>query len=464
MPAPPIRLPLSLSPDELAPLIGAWDRPALLESVGSGRWSILAARPRMEFVSSDGSSYWWESRNITIQKQSDPLPALAYLLDRFRLADSRDATDEEGPPFQGGMIGFLGYDLATRLERLPRRMGRDSGIPEIRFGLYDTFVVVDHQTQASELWAVNLLDEPREKVAARADRWKADLAALPLPRGLTQLSTPRPIMSRSDYLAAARKALDYIEAGDVYQINLSQRFQAEGPVDALDLYLHLKRASPAPFAAFFGWNGSAVVGASPETFYKTQGDRIVTRPIKGTRPRSADPDEDRRLERELEESIKDRAELTMIVDLERNDLGRVCRFGSVRVSEPVAVESFEQVHHLVGTVEGRLRPDVGPIDVVRAMFPGGSITGAPKIRAMEIIDELETHRRGVYTGAMGYWSRGGTSEFNIAIRTMTVEGNRVTYQVGGGIVADSTPEAEYAETLQKGLGLRRAIESCGGGR
>ncbi len=185
---------------------------------------------------------------------------------------------------------------------------------------------------------------------------------------------------------------------------------------------------------------------------------MVTRPIKGTRPRGADAAADQRLAAELTRSAKDRAELTMIVDLERNDLGRVCRYGTVRVIDPLTVESFAQVHHLVATVEGRLRDETGPVDMIRAVFPGSSITGAPKIRAMEIIDELEPARRGLYTGAIGYLGRGGSSGFNIAIRTMTVEGNRVSYQVGGGIVADSDPRGEYEETLHKGRGLRAVIE------
>ena len=185
----------------------------------------------------------------------------------------------------------------------------------------------------------------------------------------------------------------------------------------------------------------------------------MTRPIKGTRPRSSDPLEDARLVADLLASVKDRAELTMIIDLERNDLGRACRFGSVKVIDPWSVESFEQVHHLVATIEGRLAPGVGPVEVIRAVFPGGSITGAPKIRAMEIIDELEPCRRSLYTGAIGYLSLGGLAAFNIAIRTILVEGDRVSYQVGGGIVADSDPEAEYLETLDKAEGMRRAIEA-----
>ena len=200
------------------------------------------------------------------------------------------------------------------------------------------------------------------------------------------------------------------------------------------------------------------ISASPELFYETHGRSIVTRPIKGTRPRGETAAEDERLANELRTSAKDRAELTMIVDLERNDLGRVCEYGSVVVRSPLTLESFAQVHHLVATVAGTLRPNVGPTDIVRAVFPGGSITGAPKIRAMEIIDELEPTRRGVYTGAIGYYSRGGRSCFNIAIRTLTVEGEQVHYQVGGGIVADSDPEAEYLETLHKGRGMRQVLK------
>jgi para-aminobenzoate synthetase component 1 len=251
--------------------------------------------------------------------------------------------------------------------------------------------------------------------------------------------------------------LDFIAAGDVFQVNLSQRFVATGRPEPLDLYLRLKAASPAPFAAFLHWDDLAVVSASPELFYQTCGDILVTRPIKGTRPRGPAVDEDERLAAELRSSPKDRAELTMIVDLERNDLGRVCKYGSVAVVDPMKLESFAQVHHLVATVEGTIRPGAGPVDVVRAVFPGGSITGAPKIRAMEIIDELELNRRSLYTGAIGYFSRGGSSAFNIAIRTILVEGNRASFQVGGGIVADSDPEAEYEETLVKGRGMRAVL-------
>jgi para-aminobenzoate synthetase component 1 len=453
---------LDVPADRLAPVIGSWRDPALLESGPgfgkAGRWSILTARPRMTFEATGGH---WTMSGGPARGSRDPLRALAFLLRTYRLADPADEPDPDLPPFLGGFVGYLGYDVAPQIERLPRKAPRDSGLPDIRLALYDTAVTVDHATGAVELWAHDL---PGSTDALdRARDWRARLAK---PTTL-RLRQPRlgPLESNfteAGYLDAVRKALDYIAAGDVFQVNLSQRFSARGEVDALDLYLRLKGRSPAPFGAFLRWGEFAVVSASPEWFYQTRGDRIVTRPIKGTRPRGSTPEADARLAAELADSPKDRAELTMIVDLERNDLGRVCRYGTVRVTDPLTVESFAQVHHLVATVEGRLRSEVGPVDVVRAVFPGGSITGAPKIRAMQIIDELEPTRRGLYTGAIGYFSRGGTSAFNIAIRTALVEGGRASFQVGGGIVADSDPLAEYHETLHKGRGLREVLGGLGG--
>jgi para-aminobenzoate synthetase component 1 len=273
--------------------------------------------------------------------------------------------------------------------------------------------------------------EGRLAAERRCQRWsKAIDRTLRKPRPLAPGSglvlPPVSTFDRDSYLDTVRRVLEYIAAGDVFQVNLSQRFTARGAYDPLDLYLRLRSRSPAPFAALLRWGDMAVVSASPELFYQTRGDRIVTRPIKGTRPRGQSEEDDARLAAELAASAKDRAELTMIVDLERNDLGRVCRYGSVVVKDALRVESFAQVHHLVATVEGRLRPNVGPVDIVRAMFPGGSITGAPKIRAME------------------------------------VEGDRASYQVGGGIVADSDPESEYEETLAKGRALREVLEGQGG--
>jgi para-aminobenzoate synthetase component 1 len=466
VPPPLVRRVLEIPAERLAPLIATWPEPALLESGPgfgeSGRWSLLAARPRMVFEATEST---WSLRSDSGRRETragDPLEALRHWLDVHNLADPGDAPDPSLPPFQGGAIGFFGYDLAPALERLPRKAARDSRLPDLRFALYDTFVTIDHQTGAVELWAVDLLNEGARAVESRGREWRLALESAPLPK--VHRSRIGPIESnftRADYLATVGQALEYIAAGDIFQVNLSQRFSAFGHPEPLDLYLRLKRRSPAPFAAFLQWDDLAVVSASPEWFYQTRGDSIVTRPIKGTRPRGRNARDDARLADELWASPKDRAELTMIVDLERNDLGRICRYGTVRVIDPLTVETFAQVHHLVATIEGRIRPGAGPIDAVRALFPGGSITGAPKIRAMEIIDELEPTRRSAYTGAVGYYSRGGSSGFNIAIRTLLVEGDRVSYQVGGGIVADSDPEAEYRETLQKGRGLSAVLEGEG---
>jgi para-aminobenzoate synthetase component I len=448
-----IRVPLEVPPERLASLIGGMCEPALLES-GPGfgdasRWSILAACPSLTFEATGLDWKVERGNNVVESGRGDTLEALRLVLEREQLADPSETPDPDTPPFQGGLIGFLGYDLAPQLERLPRKAARDSRMPDARFGLYDTFVAIDHARGRAELFA-----EP-DSLAA----WQEMLTKPPPSIARSRLGPISANVTQREYVDAVKQALEYVAAGDIFQVNLSQRFEAAGEPVPLDLYQRLKTRSPAPFSAFLQWGDLAVVSASPEWFYQTRGDRIVTRPIKGTRWRGLTPREDEALVGELATSAKDRAELTMIVDLERNDLGRVCRYGSVRVIDPHSIESYAQVHHLVATVEGRTRPEIGPVEIVRAMFPGGSITGAPKIRAMQIIDELEPTRRSLYTGAIGYFSRGGASAFNIAIRTMLVEGPRVTYQVGGGIVADSDPESEYHETLHKGRGLRAVIES-----
>jgi para-aminobenzoate synthetase component 1 len=451
----------------LAPVIGSWPEPALLESGprfgASGRYSILAAHPRLVFEATDSR---WAVRFDSGKAETgegDPLAVLGQLARRYALAGTNDPPDPSVPPFQGGMIGFLGYDLAPWLERLPRRAPRDSRMPDVRMALYDTAIIVDTSVERVELWSWDLTGEGILAAERRASAWEAIMRrAVRVPghnaTAASILGNATSSLDREAYVALVRQVLEYIAAGDVFQINLSQRFVSWGRPEPLDLYLRLKAQSPAPFAAFLRFGELAVVSASPEWFYQTRGDEIVTRPIKGTRPRHHEADADTRLADELTSSAKDRAELTMIVDLERNDLGRVCRYGSVEVCDPGALESFAQVHHLVATVGGRLRPDAGPIDVIRAVFPGGSITGAPKIRAMQIIDELEPNRRSLYTGAIGYLSQRGTSAFNIAIRTILVEGDRASFQVGGGIVADSDAEAEYDETLAKGRGLLNVLD------
>ena len=463
---------LDVPADRVAPVVGAWPDPAILEGGRgfgeSGRWSVFSARPRLVFESVGARWSIMTDAGWVEAGEGDPLAALDRLVRRFDLANAAQEPDPDRSPFQGGLIGFIGYDLAPRLERLPRRSPRDSRLPDIRLGLYDTAILHDARRESVRVEGWDLTGEGPTAVSRRCRRWKQAIERalrerVPVSRGagtFTRLSSP---FDRESYVETVGRVLEYIAAGDVFQVNLSQRFSTLGPHQPLDLYLRLRDRSPAPFSAFLRWDDLAVVSASPEWFYQTRGDRIITRPIKGTRPRGRSAEDDRRLADELASSEKDRAELTMIVDLERNDLGRVCRYGSVVVKEALQVESFAQVHHLVATVEGRLRPDVGPVDVIRAMFPGGSITGAPKIRAMEISDALERNRRSLSTGAIGYLGRGGASAFNVAIRTILVEGDRASFQVGGGIVADSDPESEYEETLAKGRALREVLEGQGGG-
>lgn len=287
-----------------------------------------------------------------------------------------------------------------------------------------------------------------------ADRL-ADEVAVPVAIGPFQAAT-----TRRRFLDGVRRIKEWIAAGDIYQVNLSQAFEASVSGGSLfGLYLSLRDASPSPMGAWLSLDGREVLSSSPETFLKISGRAIETRPIKGTRPRSPDPDEDCRLAYELQASTKEIAELVMITDLLRNDLGQVCAFGSVEVSEMLRLESLAQVHHLVSTVCGTLRPEVDAIDALAACFPGGSITGAPKKRAMEIIAGLEGRPRGIYCGAIGWLGHHGESSFNIAIRTLVRNGDRLIYQVGAGIVADSDPQQEYEETLHKAAGIRLALQA-----
>ena len=278
--------------------------------------------------------------------------------------------------------------------------------------------------------------------------------AVPGPAMRTARTDFLPGMDQEEWIRLVGRAKDYITAGDIYQVNLTHTLSAPWPEDPAEFYPRLRRASPAPYACFVRLGDTAVLSASPECFLRIDGRRIMTRPIKGTRPRGAD---DAAVMRELLASEKERAELIMITDLERNDLGQVCEFGSVQVTALCQLQSFAQVHHLVSEIEGKLRPEVTPVQAVRACYPGGSITGAPKKRAREIITELEPTSRGIYTGAIGFFSRDGSAVFNIAIRTLVVRDGRATSGVGAGLVADSDPASEYKETLDKAAGLFAAL-------
>jgi para-aminobenzoate synthetase component I len=400
---------------------------------GLGRYSIFGSRPTVVVRSVAGAL---EVKGGKGQSGGDPLK----ILDEHLAAKS---VAYYGPlPFVGGAVGYIGYEPPQ-----PGSGGNPSQtVPDLEFGLYDEAVVCDNLE--GRVWlascgggAESLVERFRKRPAGAGEiggKSKPDFKS---------------DFTRGGYYAAVERVKEYIREGDVYQVNLSQRFEAEAAIDPWTLYRRLRKANPAPFSAYLGFGGVSILSSSPERFLRVRGRAVETRPIKGTRPRGRTAEEDGRLAAELLASRKDGAEHVMIVDLERNDLGKVCEYGSVKVTEFERLESYAAVHHMVSTVEGTLREGVGPLGCVRACFPGGSITGAPKVRAMEIIRELEPSRRGVYTGSIGYIGYSGAMDLNIAIRTVVAAGGKVSFSVGGGIVADSTPEEEYAETLDKARAL-----------
>jgi para-aminobenzoate synthetase component 1 len=410
---------------------------------GSGRFDIMAWAPGTTLVTRGGLTRVQE-RGRARESVADPFALLAARL-------AREAPHPD-LPFTGGALGVFGYDLARRWERLPVAAARDLDVPDMAVGIYDRCLVVDHEQRAA--WFVHRGLAAEE--VARA------LAAIAVPRALTPpafgprfvvQSAVRPDISLAAYADAFARIQRYIHDGDCYQVNYAQRFAADAAGDPWDAYLRLRNRNAAPFAAFLRLPGAAVLSSSPERFLAVRDGGVETRPIKGTRPRAAEPGRDRALAAELAASAKDRAENLMIVDLLRNDLGRCCVPGSIRVPQFCAIESFARVHHLVSSVTGRLAPGVHALDLLRACFPGGSITGAPKLRAMAIIEELEPARRSVYCGAIGYVGHDGQMDTNIAIRTLLHHRNRLYCWAGGGIVADSVLAEEYQESLDKAAAL-----------
>ncbi|TMQ74129.1 MAG: aminodeoxychorismate synthase component I [Candidatus Eisenbacteria bacterium] len=429
--------------------------PFLLHSAASSdraRWSFFGADPFAVFAGEhydDARAMWRALHEQTLA--SDPGPTLV--------------------PFTGGVVGYWAYDFGRRFERLPGLAVDDLGLPDVMLAFYDVVGAFDHETRQCWLFSSGMPLErdiragrARDRLAMFVDLLSAgrrSTARLPAVR--EQLVHPRSTFTPDGYRAAVERVKEHIRAGDIFQANLSQRWSLPvGALDATTLALALTEAldlhSPAPYAAFLGAPDHALASASPERFLELRGRRVETRPIKGTRPRGADAAEDARLREELSESPKDRAENVMIVDVLRNDLGRVCETGSVELDELCALETFPQVFHLTSTITGLLRADRDAFDLLHACFPGGSITGAPKIRAMEIIESLEPKRRHLYTGSIGYIDWDGDADWNIAIRTALVTPEAVHFSAGGGITADSDAEAEYRETLDKAEGLRLALE------
>ncbi len=411
-----------------------------------GRYDILAADPYLT-LTTRGAETLITGDERHGSSTTDPLQLLQSYLDEVAQAPG-------DMPFAGGALGYLAYDLGRRFETLPELAVDDVGLPDMAVGLYDWCVLVDHQQRRS-----CLLHQPHRR------RPDYDLAAIharlqgrrdpPSRDPFRVVADICPSMQRQDYARAFARIQRYITEGDCYQVNLTQRFSAAVQGDPWLAYARLRQLNPAPFSAFMQTPDGAVLSSSPERFLLLSGDRVETRPIKGTRPRSADPAVDREQALALQNSSKDQAENVMIVDLLRNDLGRACRTGSVRVPELFALESFATVHHLVSTVTGILAAGANATDLLRASFPGGSITGAPKLRSMEIIEELEPNRRSVYCGAMGYIGFNGNMDSNIAIRTLAIAQAHMHCWAGGGIVRDSAEAAEYQESLDKAAAMLR---------
>ena len=450
-----------------------------------GRYSFLAADPALVVRSKGRRTEIGGPGRPWTTVDADPLLHLRDLLAPFA------AEPVSGlPPFQGGAAGYIGYDYGGVLERLPATRFDDLAIPDVVLGLYDWVIAWDHRVQTAWIVSTGLPEtgaardiRARERLELVRERLRGSVRPVPRPAARPPAPSPsaeapsypvlgvegaEPIGLRSTfthrgYLDAVTRVRDYIVAGDIFQANLSQRFQAPLTEPAFDLYARLRRGNPAAFAAYLDFGDLRVMSASPERFLRLDenGRHVETRPIKGTRPRGLGPMHDAALGRALSESDKDRAENVMIVDLLRNDLSRVCRPGTVRVPELFALEQHPTVHHLVSTVVGELDPAADAIDLLRAAFPGGSITGAPKVRAMEIIAELEPSQRGVYCGSIGYLSTTGAMDTSIVIRTYLALRGRVYFQAGGGIVADSDPELEYRETLDKARALIGALAGMG---
>lgn len=418
-------------------------------NTAAGRYDVLAADPYLT-LSTRGAATCIESRTGQYDSTDDPFSLLRDALGE-RTSGAGDL------PFAGGAIGWFGYDLGRRIERLPVIAADAEDLPDMAVGLYDWAVVVDHQRQRSYL-----VGEGRDPRTRR--RWLSLVQQFSRPprnvslRPFRVREDVRSNMDRETYARAFARIKRYIREGDCYQVNLAQRFSVAADGDAWDAYRRLRELNPAPFAAYVNTPFGQALSSSPERLLRLRDGAVETKPIKGTRPRGDTPEGDSAMARELAESTKDRAENLMIVDLLRNDIGRVCRPGSVRVPKLFDIESFATVHHLVSTVTGELASGNDALALLRSCFPGGSITGAPKIRAMQIIEELEPHRRGVYCGAIGYIGYDGNMDTNITIRTLVYSQGEIRCWAGGGIVHDSDVDAEYQETFDKAAAMLRLLQ------
>lgn len=418
-----------------------------------GKYSIIGFDPFLIFKNKGDYTTIYENGSISTY-YGNPFDKLKEVLNTYEMDYKTEL------PFVGGAVGYLGYDLYQHLEDLPRTTIDDVNIPDCYFGLYDGVIVIDHAKGEVNIAALGIKDDEGKIVASIED-----IIMLGEEKGVEiSISSNRKsseIVSnfiKEDYLKAIDKIREYIKSGDIYQANMTQRFECSTKMSPYEIYAKLRDINPAPFASFMDFGEGHIVSSSPERFIRIVDRHIETRPIKGTCPRGNTPEEDKRNSDELLSSEKDKAELLMIVDLERNDIGKISKPGTVKVTELFHLETYPTVHHLVATVTGEICDEYDVIDCIKATFPGGSITGAPKIRAMEIIDELEPTARNIYTGSIGYIGFNGEVDLNIVIRTIICKEDKAYFQVGGGIVWDSDASLEYQETLDKAKALIEVFE------
>jgi anthranilate synthase component 1 len=431
-----------------------------------GRYSFVAVEPFCELLAYRMHVIIRGEAGEERYEAADPLDEL-----RKRLAAFRAVHLPELPPFEGGAIGYAGYDVVRYVENLPHAPQDDRELPDLSFALYDRMVVFDNVSKTAFAIAMSRLDktggdaEAAYQDACRRVDELVDRLAEPTnlpPADIATAGAPqiawKSSFQQAEYEAAVGKCVEYIRAGDIFQVVLSQRLQMELGCDAFELYRTLRVVNPSPFMFFLRTPEVTLVGSSPEIMCRVVNRQVTVRPLAGTRPRGANDEEDRRLADELLADPKERAEHVMLVDLGRNDVGRVAKFGSVKISDVMVVERYSHVMHITSNVTGTLRDDVDAFDALKACLPAGTVSGAPKVRAMQIIDELEPYRRGPYAGAVGYIDYAGSMDTCIALRTLVVQGNQAYIQAGAGIVADSVPASEYQETLNKARGLLKAIE------
>jgi len=440
----------------------------LLESVEGGehvgRYSYLGVRPFMVVMPTTDGIEVRRGRKREL-RHGAVLPLLGQLMAEHK--SLRGVA--ELPPFSAGAVGFVAYDFVRRLERIPSTAKNDLHAPDLGLMFFDRVLAFDHVKQQIQIIASAEIADPT-KAASEIKRAERDLDAIERQlaatikpsreRRASGKSKPAAVTPKKDFLKGVRRAKEYIAAGDVFQVVLSQRWDLKIKSEPFEIYRSLRRVNPSPYMFYLQMGDRHVLGSSPEMLVKVTGRNLGYRPIAGTRPRAADPEEDRRREAELRADEKERAEHVMLVDLGRNDLGRVSDFGSVQVRELMTVERYSHVMHLVSSLESRLRPELTPLDAFAACFPAGTLSGAPKVRAMQIIEELEPVRRGIYGGSILYADFGGDLNSCIAIRTMVVDGKKAHVQAGAGIVADSDPEREYEECVSKAGALLGAVEQA----